>query len=63
MIKGEQRTRGSRLFGAYPKANGGPGGWHCRCCRIGTLSYQKTLAHRIVRHQLNQRLATTGDII
>ncbi len=63
MVKGSQRTRGTRLFGAYPKANGGPGGWHCPCCRIGTLSQHKRMAHRIVRHRLKQHLAIVGDLI
>ena len=56
MTKGSARTRGTRLFAPYHKANGGPGGWRCSCCRIGTMAYQKKLAHRIVRHHLNQQL-------
>lgn len=56
MTKGSARTRGARMFGAYPKANHGPGGWKCSCCRIGPLSYHKRMAHRIARHNLNQTL-------
>lgn len=38
------------------RANKGPGGIKCPCCRIGPLRYAKRLSNRLVRRVLGRQL-------
>lgn len=56
-----KNTKVGRRFFARLSSDyaGGPGGWRCGCCRVGSLADHKRMAHRAERrdtHQL-ERLA------